>query len=84
MLRLDGALDRLDEELGDLGRPQLLPRKRSLAFLNDEDADAVLQVIYWDLVQMGGGEEREQWSIFLILLAAVIGIASGLEEVTFI
>jgi len=43
-------LYRLDEKLGDLRGSQLVPGKRRLNFANDEQANAVLQVIDGDSV----------------------------------
>lgn len=50
MILFDLLLDRLHEELRNLGRPELVPRQRSLAFLDDEEANAMLQMIHWDSI----------------------------------
>jgi len=47
---LDLLLDGLHEELGYLRRAELIPRERCFAFLDDEQTDAVLEVVDGDSV----------------------------------
>ena len=68
----DLLLDRLEQKLRDLWRPQLVPGQGCLAARNNEQPNYMCEVVDGESVEMSSGEYGQQWRRFAYPILAFL------------